>query len=87
VSRSPRDGLDPRQRKGNQQRDGFHFDEDSEWWLLKGQPAAYYRAAAARARSLEAEATTPRAKLHLRELIEQCERLAEEAEEATRNLR
>jgi hypothetical protein len=86
VSRSPPDGLDPRQRKRKRQRDGFHFDEDSEWWLLKGQPAAYYRAAVARARSLEAEATTPRAKRHLRDLMHKCERLAEEAEEAIRNL-
>ena len=87
MSRSPRDGLGPRQRKGKQRPDGFNFDEGSEWWLLKDQPAAYYREAAARARTLEAEATTPRAKQHLRELIEQCERLAEEAEVATRNLR
>jgi hypothetical protein len=88
VSRLPRDGLNPQERKGNRQRDGFHFDENSEWWLLKRQPAAYYRAAVARARSLEAEATTPRAKQHLRELIEQCERLAEEeAEGATRKFR
>ena len=51
------------------------------------QAAAYYRAAAARARNLVAEATTPRAKQHLRDLIDQCERAAEEAEEASRNLR
>ena len=87
MSRSPPDGLDPRQRKGKRQHVGLHFDEDSEWWLLKGQPAAYYRAAVARARSLEAEATTPRAKQHLRDLMHKCERLAEEAEEAIRNLR
>ena len=87
MSRSPRVELTPRQRKGKQQRDGFHFDEDSEWWLLKGQPAAYYRAAVARARRLEAEATTSRAKQHLRDLMHKCERFAEEAEEAIRNLR
>src|SRR5208283_4842368 len=86
VPRSSRDGLGPRERKGKRQRDAVQLDESSEWWSLKGQPAAYYRAAAARAQSLEAEATTPSAKRHLRELIEQCERLAEEAEEASRNL-
>ena len=83
MSRSPRDGLDPRQRKGKRHVDGFHFDEDSEWWLLKEQPAAYYRAAAARARSLEAGATTARAKQHLRHLMHKCERLAEEIEGAS----
>ena len=44
------------------------------------QPAEYYRAAAARARSLEQEATTPRVKQHLRELIERYDRLAGEIE-------
>ena len=38
--------------------------------------AAYYDAAAARARKLCAEATTPRLKQYLRELIAKCERLA-----------
>jgi len=36
---------------------------------------AYYRAAAARARRLQADATTPRLKQYLRELIARCERL------------
>ena len=35
----------------------------------------YYRTAAARARRLQAEATTPRLKQYLRELIARCERL------------
>jgi hypothetical protein len=36
---------------------------------------AYYRTAAARARRLQAEVTTPRLKQYLRELIARCERL------------
>ena len=36
---------------------------------------AYYRAAAARARRLQAEATTPRLKQYLGEVIARCERL------------
>ena len=39
---------------------------------------AYYRTAAARARRLQAEVTTPRLKQYLRELIARCERLAGE---------
>ena len=39
---------------------------------------AYYRTAAARARRLQAEATTPRLKQYLRELVARCERLAGE---------
>ncbi|MGH7066112.1 MAG: hypothetical protein ACREET_18725 [Stellaceae bacterium] len=49
-------------------------------WTQSQQPAEYYRAAAARARSLEQEATTPRVKQHLRELIERYDRLAGEIE-------
>ena len=49
-------------------------------WTPSQQPAEYYRAAAARARSLERDATTPRVKQHLRELIDRYERLAGEVE-------
>jgi DNA-binding ferritin-like protein len=49
-------------------------------WTQSQQPAEYYRAAAARARSLEQDATTPRVKQHLRELIERYDRLAGEIE-------
>ena len=45
--------------------------------------AAYYRTAAARARRLQAEATTPRLKQYLRELIARCERLAEDIASAS----
>ena len=51
-------------------------------WTPSQQPAEYYRAAAARARSLEQDATTPRVKQHLRELIERYDRLAGEVEKA-----
>ena len=44
---------------------------------------AYYRAAAARARRLQAEATTPRLKQYLRELIARCERLEGEIASAS----
>lgn len=49
-------------------------------WTPSQQPVEYYRAAAARARSLEQDATTPRVKQHLRELIDRYERLAGEVE-------
>jgi hypothetical protein len=49
-------------------------------WALRQEPAEYYRAAAARARALERDTTTPRVKMHLRELIERYERLAGEVE-------
>lgn len=52
-------------------------------WTQSQQPAEYYRAAAARARSLEQDATTPRVKQHLRELIERYDRLAGEIERAS----
>jgi len=55
----------------------------SEWWSLEEQPAAIYREAAARARRLHDEATTPRPRQYLVEVIARCERLAEEAERAT----
>jgi hypothetical protein len=54
----------------------------SEWWSLEQQPVAYYREAAARARRLYVEATTPRLKQHLLEVIARCERLAGEIESA-----
>ena len=50
---------------------------------LGQQPASYYRAAAARARRLRAEATTRRLKEHLGEEVARYERLAEEIERAS----
>jgi len=49
-------------------------------WEQKQEPAEYYRAAAARARALVQDATTPRVKRHLHELIDRYERLAGEVE-------
>lgn len=49
-------------------------------WEQKQEPAEYYRAAAARARALEQDATTPRVKQHLRDLINRYDRLAGEVE-------
>jgi hypothetical protein len=60
------------------------FGKGSEWWSLEQQPVAYYRAAAARARRLQAEATTPRLKQYLGEVIARCERLAGEVESASK---
>ena len=54
-----------------------HFHEV---YLLNEQPAAYYRTIADRNRKLLAEATTPRLKQYLGEMIERSERLAEEVE-------
>jgi len=50
---------------------------------LEQQSAAYHRAAAARARKLRAEATTPRLKEHLEDEIAQHEQIAEEIERAS----
>src|SRR5262252_10879733 len=52
-----------------------HF-ELSDCWSLEQQPTAYYRVAAARARRLHADATTPRVKQYLDRMIAHCEGLA-----------
>ena len=52
--------------------------ELSDCWLLEQQPAPYYRVAAARARRLQADATTPRVKQYLDRMIAHCEALAGE---------
>lgn len=64
--------------KSQQDRDLVDFDSDSEGSSL-GQSAAYYRAVAARARKLWMEATTPRVKRYLAEIIARNENLAGEA--------
>ena len=58
-----------------------HFDEISDCWSSEEQPAAYYRTAAARARRLQADATTPRVKQYLDKMIVHCERLAGKVEQ------
>ena len=55
----------------------------SEWWSLEQRAAAYHRAAAARARRLRAEATTPWLKEHLEDAIARHERIAAEVESAS----
>ena len=60
--------------------------QSSDWTGLEELSAAHYHSAAARARKLHAEATTPRLKQHLRELIAKFEGLARkvQAEPGTR---
>jgi hypothetical protein len=54
--------------------------ELSDCWSSEQQPATYYHTAAARARRLQADATTPRVKQHLDNMIAHCERLAGKVE-------
>src|SRR5712671_7193849 len=58
------------------------FEEISDCWSSEEQPALYYRTAAARARRLQADATTPRVKQYLDKMIVHCERLAGKVEQA-----
>ena len=57
-----------------------YVEQISDCWSLEGQPATYYRTAAARARMLQADVTTPRVKLYLDKMIAHCDRLAGEVE-------
>ena len=59
-----------------------HFEQLSDCWSSEAQPATYYRTAAAQARRLQANATTPRVKQYFDEMIAHCERLAGKAEPA-----
>ena len=56
--------------------DAGYFEQISDCWSLEGQPAKYYLTAAARARMLQADATTPRVKQYLNQMVAHCERLA-----------
>ena len=58
-----------------------HFEQLSDCWSSEAQPATYYRTAAAQARRLQANATTPRVKQYLDKMIAHCERLAGEVEQ------
>ena len=53
-----------------------HFEQISDCWSSEQQPATYYRTIAARARKLQADATTPRVRQYLDKMIAHCERLA-----------
>jgi hypothetical protein len=57
-----------------------HFEQISDCWSPEEQPATYYRTTAARARKLQADATTPRVKQYLDTMIAHCERLAGKVE-------
>src|ERR1700722_2431043 len=63
------------------------LNEISDRGAFEGLSAADYRTAAARAQRLHAQATTPRLKQYLVEVIARCERLAGETEStAKKNL-
>ena len=57
-----------------------HCEQLSDCWSSEQQPATYYRTAAAQARRLQADATTPRVKQYFDKMIAHCERLAGKVE-------
>jgi hypothetical protein len=57
-----------------------HCEQLSDCWSSEQQPATYYRTTAARARKLQADATTPRVKQYFDKMIAHCERLAGKVE-------
>jgi phage terminase large subunit-like protein len=59
------------------------FEPLSDCWSSEQQPATYYRTAVAQARKLQADATTPRVKQYLDNMIAHCERLAGKVEPGT----
>jgi len=59
-----------------------HFEQIADCWSAEQQSAIYYRTIAARARKLQADATTPRVKQYLDTMIAHCERLAGRVEPA-----
>jgi hypothetical protein len=59
------------------------FGQGAEW-CQSGQSLAHYRAAAARARWLRMQATTPRLKQYLEQTIARSEQLAAEIKEAAK---
>ena len=63
--------------------DAGYVNETSDRGSSEELSVAYYRTAAARARRLQADATTPRLKQYLGQVIAQCERLAEEIASAS----
>jgi hypothetical protein len=69
-----------REKSDHREREAEMPSEILDGWSLEEQSAAYYRAAAARARGLRAGATTPRLKNYLGEIIARCEQLAGEAQ-------
>jgi hypothetical protein len=57
-----------------------YLNEISNWTGLEDISATHYHAAAARARKLHAEATTPQLKEYLRQLIAKLEGLARDVQ-------
>jgi hypothetical protein len=53
-----------------------NFEQLSDCWSAEQQPAIYYRTTAARARRLQADATTPKVRQYLDKMIAHCEQLA-----------
>src|ERR1700719_2939631 len=70
------DDLSDPKCKGNLEMNAGHFEQISNCWSSEQHPAIYYRTTAARARRLQADATTPRVKQYLDEMVAHCERLA-----------
>jgi len=66
--------------QGDLEMNASHFEQISDCWSSEEQPATYYRTAAARARRLQADATTPTVKQYLDKMIAHCERLGGEVE-------
>jgi hypothetical protein len=73
----PRDTI---RTKGERRPEQANLDKTPEW-CLSGQQPAHYRSIAARARQLQKDATTPRLKQYLADIIVQCEQLTAEIEE------
>src|ERR1700682_762406 len=67
--------------QGNLEMNAVHFEQISDCWSSEQQSATYYLTAAARARRLQADATTPRVKQYLDKMIVHCERLAGKVEQ------
>jgi hypothetical protein len=53
-----------------------YFEQIADCWLSEEKSATYYRTAAAQARRLQADATTPRVKQYFDKVIAHCEGLA-----------
>jgi hypothetical protein len=57
-----------------------YFEQISDCWSSELQTAIYYRTVAARARTLQAGATTPRVRQYLAKMIAHCDQLAGQVE-------
>jgi hypothetical protein len=65
---------------GDLEMNADHFEQISDYWLSEEQSKERYRRAAARARMLQSDATTPRVKQYLDKMVAHCERLAGEVD-------